>query len=205
MTINRNGSTIRWNLRNHITTVHDGFIYLRTTLISRGTSGSLSRGTGERGNVRFIYGLKNAGTRYGHRAPLRLAPPLIAYPISLLPRGLPFGIVPSSFICLKDPFVHSSSSCFTCKILYAFSTPFFDRSPTLPGAREWCQPFRRWNDDNEIFGFDDTEVNFSRTEFDTSYIEGGSAHWIDVSTYLILSTSNGRYVIKYWGARRKLD
>jgi len=53
---------------------HDGFIYLRTTLISRGTSGSLSRVTGERGNVRFIYGLKNAGTRYGHRAPLCLPP-----------------------------------------------------------------------------------------------------------------------------------
>lgn len=116
------------------------------------------------------------------------SPLLIAYPISLLPRGLPFGIVPSSFICLKDPFVHSSSSCFTCKILYAFSTPFFN-PPTLFGACEWCQSFRRWNDDNEIFGFDDTEVNFSRTEFDTSYIEGDSAHWIDVSTYLILSIS----------------
>lgn len=83
--------------------------------------------------------------------------------------------------------------------------PLLRLLPTLFGAREWCQPFRRWNDDNEIFGFDDTEVNFSRTEFDTSYIEGGSAHWIDVSTYLILSTSNSRYLIKYWGVWRKLD
>lgn len=45
--------------------------------------------------------------------------------------GLPFGIVPSSFICLKDPFVHSSSSCFTCRILYAFPIPFFDHSSPI--------------------------------------------------------------------------
>lgn len=113
-----------------------GFIYLRSTLISRSTSGSLSRGTGERGNARFIYGLKNAGTRYGHRVPL-----FFSFPLCLLftdrlshfsfAAGLPFGTIPSSFICLKDPFVHSSSSCFTCRILHAFPTPFFDRSSPI--------------------------------------------------------------------------
>lgn len=102
-------------------------LFVRTALISRGRSGgSLSRGTGERGNARFIYDLKNAGTRYDHRAPPRL--PLTDRPSHFsFAAGLPFGIVPSFFICLKDPFVHSSSSCFTCKIHYAFPTPFFDR------------------------------------------------------------------------------
>lgn len=85
------------------------------------------------------------------------------------------------------------------RISYPLLRPLFSHSRS---RERWCQSFRRWNDDNEIFGFDDselsTEVNFSRTEFDTSYIEGGSAHWIDVSAYLILSAFNGRYLIKHY-------
>lgn len=61
-------------------------------------------------------------------SPLRL-PPTDRLSHFSFAAGLPFGIVPSFFICLKDPFVHSSSSCFTCKIRYAFPTPFFDRPP----------------------------------------------------------------------------
>lgn len=89
------------------------------------------------------------------------------------------------------------------RISYPLLRPLFSHSRS---RERWCQPFRRWNDDNEIFGFDDTEVNFSRTEFDTSYIEGGSAHWIDVSAYLILSAFNGRYLIKhYYKVWKRLD
>lgn len=115
-------------------------LFVGSALISNGTSGSPLRGKrkGGRGNVRFIYDLKNADMRYGHRAPPPSSSPLrlpLAYRLShfSFAAGLPLGIVPSSFICLKDPFVHSSSSCFTCKILYAFPTPFDLVRPAFPG------------------------------------------------------------------------
>lgn len=64
--------------------------------------------------ARFIYEQKNADTRwYGHRAERRGQPSPVIVSLShfSFAAGLPFfASFPPFFICLKDPFVHSSSS-----------------------------------------------------------------------------------------------